>query len=402
MESQRIEIPEKLIPIFQGKADIRGAYGGRGSGKTMTFALMTAIKALELDSQGKEGIILGAREFMNSLDDSSLAEIKYAIRQYDWLAAHFDIGEKYIRTKSKRIRYAFAGLDTNIDSIKSKARIWVTWIDEAENVTENAYLTLIPTIRQDDSELWLTWNPKSPESATHKRFRLIQDDLIKVTGINWNDNPWFPEKLDRERLRHFKNDPVTYNHVWEGEFLVLSDAQVLNGKWEVKEFEPQHNWGRALFGADFGFSQDPATLLKCWVYNDCLWIEHEAYKTGVELEDYPRFYDTISQARTSVIYADNSRPETISYIKSKGFNIKPCSKWAGSVEDGIAHLRGAYKRIYIHPRCTNTIKEATLYQYKVDKKTGNITSDIIDANNHAIDALRYALNDRIKKKSGSF
>ena len=176
-----------------------------------------------------------------------------------------------------------------------------------------------------------------------------------------------------------------------------------NGKWEIKEFDSRNFHGsRALFGGDFGFSQDPSTLIKAWIYDECLWIEYEAYKIGVELEDFGQFYDQIDGARSNRIYGDNSRPETISYIKRQGFDIRPCIKWAGSVEDGIAHLRGAYRRIYIHPRCVNTIKEARLYSYKVDKRTDRVLSDIIDGNNHCIDAIRYALTDHIKKKGGWF
>jgi phage terminase large subunit len=119
---------------------------------------------------GDEGIILCGRQFMNSLADSSLEEIKAAIRETDWLTPHFDIGEKYVRTACGRVSYAFTGLDRNIDSIKSKSRIRLAWVDEAEPVTEEAWTKLIPTLREEDSELWVTWNPESKRSSTHKRF----------------------------------------------------------------------------------------------------------------------------------------------------------------------------------------------------------------------------------------
>ena len=105
-----IEMPDKLVPVFEGEADVRGAHGGRGSGKTRTFALMAAIRAHMWDMQGRSGIILCARQFMNSLADSSIEEVKEAIRSQDWLAPHFEIGETYIRTVSRRVSFSFIGL----------------------------------------------------------------------------------------------------------------------------------------------------------------------------------------------------------------------------------------------------------------------------------------------------
>ena len=219
MTTARIELPPKLIPVFTGKADVRGSYGGRGSGKTRSFAKMTAIKAYKLDLEGREGIILCARQFMNSLDESSLEEIKAAIRSEPWLLDHFEIGEKYVRTKSGRIAYKFAGLDRNIDSIKSKARILLCWVDEAEPVTDEAWVKLIPTLREEDSELWVTWNPERKTSPTHKRFRETKDPLMKVVELNYRDNPWFPDILERTRLRDQMDRPEQYAHIWEGDFV---------------------------------------------------------------------------------------------------------------------------------------------------------------------------------------
>ena len=153
------------------------------------------------DQAQREGVILCGRQYMNSLADSSLEEIKAAISSQPWLEQHFEIGEKYIKTNSGRISYVFAGLDRNIDSIKSKSRILLCWVDEAEPVSDTAWMTLIPTLREEDSELWVTWNPKSKKSATHKRFRESSDPRYKVVEINWKDNPRFPAILERQRQR---------------------------------------------------------------------------------------------------------------------------------------------------------------------------------------------------------
>lgn len=214
----QVALPPKLIPVFTGIADVRGAFGGRGSGKTRSFAKMTAVRAHMWDQEGREGLVLCGREFMNSLEDSSLEEIKAAIRSEPWLVPHFDMGEKYVRTASGRISYTFSGLDRNIDSIKSKSRILLGWVDEAEPVSEEAWIKLIPTLREEDSELWVTWNPELETSSTHKRFRLSQDPRYKVIELNWRDNPRFPSKLERDRLRDKEERPEQYEHIWEGGF----------------------------------------------------------------------------------------------------------------------------------------------------------------------------------------
>ena len=212
-----IHLPDKLVPIFEGEADVRGAHGGRGSGKSRTFAKMAAVRAHMWDMAAREGIILCGRQFMNSLADSSMEEVKASIRSEPWLEPHFDIGETYIRTKSGRIKFVFSGLDRNIDSIKSTSRILLAWIEEAENVTEEAWVKLIPTLREEDSELWLTWNPEREVSATNKRFRNNPDPRMKIAEINYRDNPWFPAILERQRVKDKLERPHLYGHIWEGE-----------------------------------------------------------------------------------------------------------------------------------------------------------------------------------------
>lgn len=224
MSAVQLELPPKLIPVFSGPADVRGAYGGRGSAKTRSFAKMTAVRGYMWSKAGREGIILCGRQFMNSLDDSSLEEIRAAIKSEPWLEAHYEIGEKYIRTKDGRVDYKFTGLDRNIDSVKSKSRILLCWVDEAEPVTEEAWQKLIPTLREEDSELWVTWNPERKKSPTHKRFRLTTDPRVKVVEMNWRDNPWFPSILGRNRVKDQTERPDSYDHIWEGGFVTVAEG----------------------------------------------------------------------------------------------------------------------------------------------------------------------------------
>jgi len=224
MTSVAIDIPAKLVPVFEGEADVRGSYGGRGSAKTRTFALMTAIRAHMWDQQGRSGIILCARQFMNSLADSSIEEVKEAIRSQAWLAPHFEIGETYIRTVSRRVSYSFIGLSRNLSSIKSKARLLLAWVEEAEPVTDEAWTKLIPTLREEDSELWLTWNPERKASATNRRFRNTDDPRTKIVEMNWRDNPWFPDILNRQRIKDKRERPDQYEHIWEGAYITVAEG----------------------------------------------------------------------------------------------------------------------------------------------------------------------------------
>ncbi|UYQ70977.1 phage terminase large subunit [Pelagibacterium flavum] len=222
----RIALPPKLIPVFDGEADVRGAYGGRGSGKTRSFAKMSAVRAYMWASAGRSGQILCARQFMKTLADSSLEEIKQAIKEEPWLASHFEIGETYIRTIGLPgdVYYTFMGLDRNIDSVKSQARILLAWVDEAEPVTDEAWTKLIPTLREVDSELWVSWNPESKKSATHKRFRNSADPRYKIVEINFRDNPKFPAILERQRQRDLIERPEQYDHIWEGGFVTVMEG----------------------------------------------------------------------------------------------------------------------------------------------------------------------------------
>ena len=230
MSAVRLSLPEKLIPVFDGRADVRGARGGRGSAKTRSFALMAAVQGYIHGNAGTSGIILCARQFMNSLEDSSLEEVKRAIESEPWLLAYYEIGDKYVKSKDDRIHFAFAGLDRNIASIKSKGRILLCWVDEAEPVSDEAFTTLIPTLREEDTdwnaELWLTWNPKRKAAAVEKRYRNSKDPLVKIVELNWRDNPKFPAKLERDRQRDLAERPDQYEHIWEGAY-----ASVVEGAY---------------------------------------------------------------------------------------------------------------------------------------------------------------------------
>jgi phage terminase large subunit len=242
-----IALPEKLIPVFDGEADVRGAKGGRGSAKTRSFAKMVAVKGYIFGMAGISGILLCGRQYMNSLEDSSLEECKRAIEDEPFLKSYYDIGDRYIKSRDGHIAFVFAGLDRNIASIKSKGRILVCWVDEAEPVTDEAWTTLIPTLREEgegwNAELWVTWNPKRKTAPVEKRFPINSGDpRVKIVVLNWRDNPKFPAKLERDRQRDLEERPEQYDHIWEGGYVTA-----LEGAYFSKHLQKAKEEGRIGF-----------------------------------------------------------------------------------------------------------------------------------------------------------
>ena len=302
-----VELPDKLIPLFLGKADVRCAYGGRGSAKTMSFAKMTAVRGYQFGVAGRNGIILCCRQFQNSLEDSSFGAVADAIRSEEFLSDYYEIGDRFIRSKDGRIDYSFVGLERNINSVKSKNKILLAWADEAEPITDTAWQILIPTIREEGSELWVTWNPARKSSPVESRFRHSSDPLIKCVEINWRDNAKFPEKLQRERLRHMQTRPEDYEHVWEGAYITA-----LKGAYfakELSEAKSQNRIGRVaadpllpikLF-ADIGGTGAKSDAFAFWA---CQFVGKE-----IRVLNYYEAVGQTVQAHLEWLHSNGYRPE---------------------------------------------------------------------------------------------
>lgn len=398
-QTERLEVPPKLVPVFgvpRGSVRYRAAYGGRGSGKSYSFALMAALFGYQDPLR-----ILCTRELQVSIKESMHAELSQAINDVPWLAAHYEIGEHYIRG-ANGTEFLFRGLRHNISSIKSMAAIDLCIVEEAEDVPEASWLQLPPTIRAPGSEIWVIWNPRTPHSPVDERFYRNPPDSARIAQVNHNDNPWLPDVLKHERQRDRERmDPAVYHHVWEGGYLEQSEAQVLHGKWRVEAFAVPDEAHGPYYGCDWGFAQDPTVLVRFWLSADqrTLYIEHEAGGTGIDIRDTPALFDRVPGAREHVIRADSARPETISHMQREGFTVRGAKKWSGSVEDGVAWLRG-FDEIVIHPRCKRTIEEARLYSHKVDRLTGDVKPQIEDAYNHCWDAIRYGAEPLIRQRAG--
>ena len=366
-------------------------YGGRGSGKS--FAVAEAL--ITIATYGRVRVLC-CREIQNSIRDSSYQLLKDTAERLG-VSEQFTFVDSEIRNEKTGARFVFKGLLRNEQSIKSTEGVDFCWVEEAQTVSEASWETLIPTIRKEGSEIWVTFNPLTADDPTTKRFIDSPPPGAYVRKVNYDENPYFPDVLRREMEWDRAHDYDRYLHVWEGFPRTISDAQVFKGHFTVEPISETlpAKADRLFFGADFGFARDPSTLVRCFILGNTLYIDREAYGVGVELDELPQLYDSIPGARRWPIKADSARPETISYLRNRhGFRIDAAKKWPGSIEDGVAYLKG-FDKIVIDPSCRHAADEFRLYSYKTDKTTGEVLPVIIDKNNHVIDAVRYALDGYI-------
>lgn len=366
-------------------------YGGRGSGKSWAVA-----RALIAISDFCKVRILCCREIQNSIRDSSYQVLKDMAERMG-LADRFWFKESEIENLTTGSKFIFSGLLRNENSIRSKEGIDICWVEEASSVSQKSWDVLTPTIRKPGSEIWLTFNPLTTDDPTNRFLENPPPNAV-VHKVNYLENPFFPDTLRAEMEWDKQNDFEKYLHVWEGFPLTVSDAQIFKGRYTVESFD-EDLWQKAdrlFFGADFGFAKDPSTLVRCFIYENRLYIDYEAYGVGVEIDELPELYRSVPGADEWPIKADCARPETISYLANRsGFDISAADKWQGSIEDGIAYLK-SFEKIVIHPRCKHTADEFRLYSYKTDRLTQEVLPVILDKHNHCIDGLRYALSDYIR------
>lgn len=387
-----VEIPTARVfrPLL-GDARYKGAHGGRGSGKSHFFA--GALIERCLTKPGTRAVCI--REVQKSLKESVKRLLEDKIQALG-VGDHFGVKESQIDAPNGGV-IVFQGMqDHTAESIKSLEGFDVAYVEEAQSLSQRSLRLLRPTIRKPGSELWFAWNPESSTDPvdTFLRGEGKPSDAA-VVEANWRDNPWLTDELRMERETDERAGADDYEHVWEGAYLSISEALIFAKRVSVEPFDEPPAGTRLFYGADWGFAADPTALIRCWIADKVLYVDYEAFGTGVEIDETPALFDSVPGSRKWPIKADCARPETISYMSRHGFNIKGAEKWQGSIEDGIAHLKG-FRQIKVHPRCTNIAREFRLYSYKVDKRSGDVLPIIVDKFNHGIDALRYSLDGYIR------
>lgn len=388
-----VEFPHWAEPLFKPYR-YKVLWGGRGSGKSYAVA-----DVLLIQGAAKPCRILCAREFQNSLADSVLHLLSERVEALG-LSDFYEVQRETIIGANGTV-FIFKGVRNNVQSIKSMSGLTHLWLEEAQTVTKGSWDVLIPTIREPGSEILVTFNPYDRGDPTYQMFidNTPGDDAY-IAQVNWRDNPHWPAELERERVRLQKQDPNLYAHVYEGECLDRTDAQVFGGKWQVDDFEAAPGWDGPYYGLDFGFAQDPTAGVRCWVNGNTLYVDYEAGQVGLELDDTGAFVrQRIPGIAEHVVQADSARPESISYLKRHGLpRCTGVEKGKGSVEDGVEFIR-SFDTVVVHRRCTELQREMRMYSYKVDRLSGQVMPVLVDAWNHYIDALRYALVPLMKARS---
>ena len=377
----QVETPEWFEP-FLPPARYKGAYGGRGSGKSHAFASYIVIRCV---SERTDVVCL--REVQRSLKQSVKKLIENKIEALG-VGAHFEIQHDRIKGRNGSI-IIFEGLANHTaESIKSLEGFDIAWFEEAQVASQRSLDLLRPTIRKPGSEILFTWNPRLASDPVEALLRGPNPppDTV-VHEVNFADNPWFPNVLKDEMEYDKRRDPDKYAHIWLGEYVRNSEARVFRN-WSVEEFEAPPG-AIHRFGADWGFASDPTVLVRCHIIGRRLYVDHEAYQIGCEIADTPSLFLSIPEAEKWPMVADSARPETISHMRRNGFpKIQAAVKGPKSVDEGVEWLKSF--DIIVHPRCKHTIDELTMYSYKADPLTGQILPILSDKDNHVIDALRYA------------
>lgn len=335
------------------------------------------------------------REVQRSLEFSVKKLLEQKIEAHN-AGAYFDVQDRRIRSTLGGTTI-FEGLQNHTaDSIKSLEDFDAAWTEEAHGLSQKSLDILRPTIRKLDSQLWFSWNP---DLGTDPIDALLRGPSPPPGSIviqaNYKDNPWLPQVLRDEMEYDKRRDPDKYAHVWLGEYRRNSEARVFKN-WSIEEFVTDETATFRL-GADWGFSVDPSVLIRCYIVGRKMYVDHEAYMVGCEIDQLPDLFDRVPDSRRWFITADSARPETVSYMRRHGFpKINSAIKGPKSVEEGVEFLKTF--DIVVHPRCQHLIDELTLYSFETDKLTGQILPKLQDKDNHVIDSLRYACEGARKAK----
>lgn len=401
-EEFSFDYPEKLTGFLQTTKPYQVLHGGRSSAKTYTALLKLMVRAL---SYAEPKIILCTRETQTSIQTSTYLDLKQIIDRYN-LHAYFSIKFDKI-VAHNGTEFLFKGLSRDINSIKSMPNIAACLVEEAETIGQPLWEVLDPTLRSKGVELIICFNPKDAQGYTYREFVASNhygDDIYRQE-INYYDNPFNSPDILKKIARMREHDYARYEHIYLGKVLDMSEDVIFKGKFKILDMGVEFNtqyWEHKkqrvmmLYGLDFGFSPDPAAFIElCFLDEDTIYFNREIYLNKLLPSKYiETIKEHMPEAVKDLWAADNARNDSIAQLEFDGLNCEAAGKGKGSIESGLEYLQG--KKLIIHPRCTNLIYEMYNYKHKIDKNSGKITPEIIDANNHLIDATRYALHRQIQ------
>jgi phage terminase large subunit len=387
-----VEFPEKLAFLFE-RSRYKVAYGGRGSAKSWSFA-----RALLLLGAMSAKRILCARETQKSIADSVHALLRDQVVNLG-LRGFYNVGQAKI-AGANGTEFIFAGLRHNVNNIKSVEACDIVWVEEGQSVSRKSWETLIPTIRKEGSEIWVSYNPDLEQDDTHQRFAIHPPPEAKVVKVNWSDNPWFSEVL-RKEMEHLKaTDPAAHHHVWEGHCKSATEGAVFGD--EIRAAEAENRITRVPYDAtvavdtfwDLGYGD--ATAIWC---GQAVGREYHLidFIDGVrkpiehylrELQQRPYLYGTFwlpHDARAKELGTGRSIEEL---VRAQGKQVRITAKLG--VADGINAARTVFRQCWFDAeKCADGLQALRHYKYG-ETAAGLATREPVhDWASHAADAFRY-------------
>ena len=233
--------------------------------------------------------IICAREIQKSISDSVHALLADLVRDLN-LQGFYDVQRDIIRGINGT-EFKFRGLKHNTTDLKSLEGADICWIEEAQNVSHNSWEILIPTIRKEGSEIWASFNPKNINDPTYQRFIAAGDDDTMAIKVSWRDNPYFPDVLNRERLKLERADPEAYAHIWEGEpdtrrSGAVYAKQLAKAREEGRICRVPYDPAAEVFTAwDLGFGDATSIWWLQFIGRELRWLEYYE-NSGEQLDHY--------------------------------------------------------------------------------------------------------------------
>jgi phage terminase large subunit len=391
--------PAKLRFLFKPKR-YKVLYGGRGAAKSWGVARALLIQAMQ-----KKLLILCAREFQNSIEDSVHKLLSDQIEKMG-LSKFYTIKNNEIEG-SNGSRFIFRGLKMNVNSIKSFEAVDIVWVEEAQTVSKNSWDVLIPTIRRPNSEIWATFNPLLETDATYQFFVVNTPKDCELVKLNWSDNPFFDADggILRSAMEHARNtDPDAWLNVWEGHC-----RNTLDGAIYAKELRQATADGRItkvpydpIKGVstvwDLGFSDATAIWFVQRIGFETRLIDFlEVRQTTVAeilrmMQDSSKSYvydcDFLPHdAQAKTLAAHGKSIEQL--LRAAGRKVKIVPKL--SVTDGINAARTVFANCWFDQvKCADGLNALRHYRFDVDPETGKFSKNPVhDDYSHAADAFRY-------------
>lgn len=393
MTTTNAEFPAALQFLFEPHR-YKCLYGGRGGSKSWGIA-----RALLIQGAARPLRILCARELQNSIAESVHHLLQTQIEALN-LESFYEVQNQLIRGINGT-EFIFAGLKNNIGRIKSFEAIDIVWVEEAQTVSKKSWDTLIPTIRRDGSEIWISFNPELDTDETYQRFVVAPPSDAKVVKVNWDDNPWFPETLRREMEELKTRDWDSYRNIWEGEC-----RSSLEGAIYAKELRAAEEEGR-IRNVPYDALKPVQTFWDLgWADNTSIWF---AQSVGQELRliDYYsnslqplQHYIQVLQSKGYIYGTDWLPHDAKAKTLATGRSVEEIMLAMGrkvqitpnlSIFDGITAARAIFNRCYFDAdKCNEGLQSLRRYRYDVDPDSGQLSGrPLHDYHSHAADAFRY-------------